>query len=145
MTNSININKSLEALEKSVWSSLDETEQESYLITECNRLRKIPLKEFEPEDFRILIGQDIGLNFLIPLAIDLLKKDILIEGDFYPGDLLSVTLRCDTKYWKENKNNWKEVSQLFLANSEKIHSSDEIDWDIKKDLKRYFKNFSEIN
>ena len=145
MTKSININKTLEALEKDVWPSLNEADQESYLIKECNRLRKIPLKEFETEDFRILIGQDIGLTFLIPLAIDYLKKNILIEGDFYPGDLLSVTLRCDTKYWKENKNNWQEVSQLFDTNTEKINLSDEIDWDIKKDLKSYFKKFSEIN
>jgi hypothetical protein len=140
----INTNKTLETLEKQVWPSLNETDQESYLITECNRLRKIPLKDFETEDFRILIGQDIGLKFLIPLAIDILRKDILAEGDNYPGDLLANILRSDKQFWKEDKSQWKSVCELYESNKDRIKSSDLI-WDIKKDLKEYYMNFKEIN
>ena len=145
MKNSINTNKTLEALEKHVWPPLNEVDQESYLITECNRLRKIPLKNFTTEDFRILIGQDIGLKFLIPLAIEILKKEILAEGDCYPGDLLANLLRSDKNYWKENQKEWNEVFNLYQTKKEKIKSSEEIDWEIKKDLKEYFSNFQSLN
>lgn len=57
--------KSLENLEKDIWSPLHKDEN-SYLIQTCHKLRKKQLKDFEIEDLRIMIGQNIGLNFLIP-------------------------------------------------------------------------------
>lgn len=46
-----------------------------------------------PEDFRLLIGQGIGVNVLSPHALALLASDVLAEGDFYPGDLLATAIR----------------------------------------------------
>ena len=81
----IDLNKTLEQLENDYWK---EPSHDSRLVLTCYLLRKKPLKDFEIEDFRILIGQDFSLDYLIPLALDKLEKDILAEGDYYQGDLL---------------------------------------------------------
>lgn len=76
---------SLEQLEKDVWP---EPEYNSHLVTTCHKLRKKSLSDFSIEDLRIMIGQGIGLKFLLPKAVDILKENPFAEGDFYAGDLL---------------------------------------------------------
>lgn len=46
-----------------------------------------------------MIGQNIGLNYLLPLAIEQLRRDPLVAGDFYPGDLLAAVLRVESGFW----------------------------------------------
>lgn len=77
----------IEKLEGVVWS---EPTYDSQLVVRCHELRKIPLNEFSTGDLRIMIGQQIGLPYLIPLAIEELSKNLLVEGDFYEGDLLKT-------------------------------------------------------
>lgn len=113
--------KSLESLEKDIWG---EPEYDSYLVTTCHRLRKKQLKDFGIEDLRIMIGQNLGLKFLIPLAIDRLKENILAEGDFYEGDLLKAVLTSDANYWKEDKEYWTKTIDLFNDNIETLNNTD---------------------
>ncbi|MBQ4912835.1 hypothetical protein J8L85_00200 [Maribacter sp. MMG018] len=68
--------KSLDNLKKAYWSKPD---YESHLVKTCHQLRKKPLKEFEIEDLRIMIGQNIGPKFLVSVAIEELKENILNE------------------------------------------------------------------
>ncbi|WP_419905147.1 contact-dependent growth inhibition system immunity protein [Kiloniella sp.] len=79
----------LEQLEDDVWPEPDFA---SRLVTTCHKLRKKPLADFDVEDLRIMIGQNIGLRHLLPMAIDKLRKNPLCEGDFYDGDLLSQVI-----------------------------------------------------
>jgi hypothetical protein len=72
---------------------------DSYLVKTCHRLRKKPIGEFSVEDLRIMIGQKIGLMFLVPPALERLVDNPLSEGDFYPGDLLCSLLRVDSDFW----------------------------------------------
>lgn len=117
------LEKSLESLEKSTWSPLDPDEG-SHLIKTCHQLRKKQLKDFNTEDLRIMIGQDIGLKFLIPLAIQTLKDNILSEGDLYEGDLLKSVLTSDVNYWRENQDNWKTLCNLMDKHFSLLKSSD---------------------
>ncbi len=75
----------IEELENDVWPK---PEFESHLVTTCHRLRQKPINEFTTEDFRIMIGQNMALEILMPGAIAILERDPLAEGNFYPGDLL---------------------------------------------------------
>jgi hypothetical protein len=52
-----------------------------------------------PDDLRLLIGQQIGVEILLRHALALLASDPLVEGDFYPGDLLVAVLRLPPEYW----------------------------------------------
>ena len=70
-----------------------------YLVKTCHALRSKPIKEMTVEDLRILIGQQIGLRFVVPRALDVLEKNPMAQGDFYPGDLLLSVLRIDAEFW----------------------------------------------
>ncbi|MDH5379720.1 MAG: contact-dependent growth inhibition system immunity protein [Cyclobacteriaceae bacterium] len=135
------ISKSLESLEKDIWG---ESEYDSYLVTTCHRLRKIQLKDFDIEDLRIMIGQNIGLKFLIPLAIDRLKENILAEGDFYAGDLLKTVLTSEVDYWRKDKENWKKTIDLFNDNIETLNDTDTSSI-IRKEWFDAFSEFKKFN
>ena len=94
------LSKTLESLEKDYWG---EPEYNSHLVTTCHRLRKKPLKDFETEDLRIMIGQNIGLKYLMPLALDKIDKNIQTDGDLYDGDLLQAVLKSDKSTGKQKK------------------------------------------
>jgi len=128
--------KTLESLEKKIWPSLDKDEG-SYLVKTCHSLRNKQLKDFSVEDLRIMIGQNIGLEYLIPLALDVLEGNILAEGDFYEGDLLKSVLTSDKKYWEKSTENWRKVKELFEKNEQTLE-----DFDTTREIKKgWFDNY----
>ena len=107
--------KTLENLEKDHW---EKPKEESHTVTRCHNLRKIPLDQFSIEDLRIMIGQGIGLKYLLPLAIEELKKNILAEGDLFEGDLLEALRRVNSELWNKHPEYKKELNKLIAHNSE---------------------------
>lgn len=105
--------KTLENLEKSIWGK---PEFDSHLVVTCHKLRKKHLKDFTVEDLRIMIGQSFNLDYLILLSIEKLEENILIEGDCYEGDLLSMVLTSEIEYWKKNQSLWEKVCKLYEEN-----------------------------
>jgi len=120
--------KSLESLEKKSWPALS-SDEGSYLIKTCNSLRKKQLQDFTTEDLRIMIGQEIGLYFLMPLAIETLTDNLFAEGDMYEGDLLKSVLDVNNKFWDENKNYWQQLNDLIKDRRQEIK---EMKFDISK-------------
>ena len=102
--------KNLDNLEKDTWTS---SPNDTNLVKRCTELRKLPLNQFTTEDLRIMIGQRIGLKYLIPLALETLFNDLFVEGNFFEGDLLQNVLKIDTKFWNENKKYWQELNNLI--------------------------------
>ena len=111
--------KSLEILAKNIWPALG-SDVSSYLIKTCNSLRKKQLQDFTTEDLRIMIGQEIGLYFLIPIAIETLTDNLFAEGDMYEGDLLKNVLDVDTKFWDDNKSYWQQLNGLIKYRRQEI-------------------------
>ncbi|MGW4991736.1 contact-dependent growth inhibition system immunity protein [Streptomyces mirabilis] len=99
MTRPLNLDRSLEELERACWPapSADDTR----LVTTARALRRRPIGELTVEDMRLLIGQDIGLPYLLPLALDVLRENPMAEGHMYAGDLLSVVLTRNPSLWAE--------------------------------------------
>ena len=93
--------KTLDQLEGVVWG---EPTYDSHLVTTCHRLRTKPIDEFSVEDLRIMIGQQIGLPHLVPLAVAALERDPLAEGDDYPGDLLANVIGA--REWLQANPEW---------------------------------------
>jgi hypothetical protein len=85
------------------------------LVKRCIELSKFPLSAFSVEDLRLMIGQQLGLKYLIPLALDKLKDDLFIEADYFPGDLLKNVLNVDTSFWLQNKNVWNHLHSLLIG------------------------------
>lgn len=67
-----------------------------------------------------MIGQEIGLEYLIPLAIDVLAIDLFAEGDFFEGDLLKNVLGINTVFWGSNKIYWKQINDLIKGRRDEI-------------------------
>ena len=109
------LNKSINELEGAE-PELDSNQQNYPLVSRCFELRKKPLKNYTVEDVRLMIGQGIGLSWLVPVAIKKLADNLFSEGDFYPGDLLVNVLRVETSYWVTHA---KEQATLLRLLEEK--------------------------
>lgn len=93
------LTKTIEELDGDRWGP---PEYGSHLVQEAHRLRSVPLGELTVENLRLLLGQQIGTQWLMPLALGRLNVDPLAEGDFYPGDLLIGVLETDATYWSSH-------------------------------------------
>lgn len=103
--------KTIEILEKRNFG--EPNEAPTNMVKRCLQLCKIPLDQFTVEDLRLMIGQEFSLRYLVPLAIENLKTDIFVEGDFFPGDLLKNVLSVDVRFWLNNINLWIEINDLI--------------------------------
>ena len=101
--------KTLEQLEGVVWP---EPTYDSYLTSTCHQLCKKPLDQLGIEDLRIMIGQNIGLEHLVPIAVEVLQRDPLASGHFYPGDLLKAVLSARDSFWNNRDELRKIVAQI---------------------------------
>lgn len=128
--------KTLENLEKDYWV---EPNGDSYLIKTCHQLRKKPLQDFKTEDLRIMISQEIGLKYLIPLAFETLKEDIFAEGDYYEGDLLKSVLTSDREFWRKETDLFNELEELIQKNRQSLKEQEPELLDIFNDLYKNYK------
>lgn len=107
--------KTLEALEKDYWKDPGSC---SNLVLTCHQLRKKQLKDFDAENLRIMITQQIGLKYLVPLAMEKLEENILAEGNLYEGDLLYAVLSVNADYWKSNQGLKAQMSEIVKRNED---------------------------
>ncbi len=112
--------KSLENLEKRDWG--DAKKAPTDLIRRCLELSKVPIGDFSLGDLRIMIGQQCGLPFLVPIALEKLQDNLFVEADYYEGDLLSALLSIDVAFWLEHQDHWNLLNQLVRDNGEQIRA-----------------------
>jgi hypothetical protein len=130
--------KSVEQLEGEVW---EDSDHPTNLVERTNRYRKIPISDLTIEQLRLLIGQNIGLKYLIPPVIKILRDNILAEGDFYDGDLLSAVLNVGDLFWVENQDLKKEVQLLITEKQKDIEARNEAN--IKRQLLKEIESFKD--
>ncbi|MFD4208614.1 contact-dependent growth inhibition system immunity protein [Micromonospora tulbaghiae] len=111
---------SIEQHERDVWP--DPGPEATSLVRRCAELRRKPLAEFTVEDLRVMIGQEIGVPALLPLALQVLRRDPLVEGDYYPGDLLANVLRLPESAGRACEPNGSDCA-LFWPNSSPVARS----------------------
>jgi hypothetical protein len=122
--------KTLDQLEGVIWG---EPTFDSYLVTTCHRLRTKSVDEFSVEDLRIMIGQQIGLPHLVPLAVAALERDPLAEGDYYRGDLLANVIGAVD--WLQANPEW--LARVIRVTERALAALEETD----KDLRERFAEF----
>src|SRR3954447_11478168 len=77
---------------------------DSGLVINVHRLRRVPLKQYRLEDLRLMIGQKVGVNYLVPRALDHLEAHPLASGDLYPGDVLASVARLPDSFWSTHRH-----------------------------------------
>ena len=81
-------------------------------VRRCQSLRQLPIDQLSPSDLRVLVGQDIALKYLMPLALALLRFDPLLAAEHYPGDLLSVAMGVNVGFWKTAQGEHAELMSV---------------------------------
>ncbi|MFF4530346.1 contact-dependent growth inhibition system immunity protein [Streptomyces sp. NPDC001407] len=94
-----NPDRSLEELEDDRWPA--PAADATRLVATVHALRRRPIGSLTVEDLRVLIGQDVGLPYLLPVAMSVLREDPLAEGDMYEGDLLAAVVTRKPFVWSE--------------------------------------------
>lgn len=102
---------SLDQLENK--TSDDPAKAPTPLIGRCLMLRGQPVGELTAADLRVLIGQNIGTKYLLLLAFEKLNEHLMLEAEYYPGDLLKVVLEADPAFWKAHPDlQWQVESAV---------------------------------
>ena len=97
---------------------------------------------FSLEDIRFMIGQELGIVYLLPKAFEYLEKDIFLDASYYEGDLLSVVLKLPSKFWKNNPVERDKVLNLLRLNQDRIESLD-VQFSDSRTLKKTINQFLE--
>ncbi|MFE6699810.1 contact-dependent growth inhibition system immunity protein [Streptomyces sp. NPDC057718] len=92
MDNKTDRSKTIEQLEGIEWPDLPS--DETGLIKAVHKLRKRPINLLTAWEMSRLIGQDVGIPWLLPLALDILRDTAADQrlGGFYDDDLLTAVL-----------------------------------------------------
>ena len=91
-----------------------------------------------------MIGQNTGLQYLIPVAIDHLRQNILAEGDYYEGDLLKAVLTSDKNFWLKHGSLCHELIEVIENQLEHLLDYP-IDDKAKIELIEAYQKFKEAN
>ncbi len=104
--------KSLEELENEV---MEKPKFQTSLTHSVCHLWITPLIKYSIEDLRLMIGQNIGLKYLIPIAVERLIENPFVQGDFYFGDLLLSVLSVESTFWKLHPQMYYEVIEIVAG------------------------------
>jgi hypothetical protein len=108
----------LDVLEPPAWGPAPAAA--TFLAARCHALRRTSLDQFTVEDLRLMIGQQIGLLHLMPLALEQLAIDPLVGGDYFPGDLLESVLRVDRVFWERQTALASSLSAVIASLDEEL-------------------------
>jgi hypothetical protein len=130
--------KSLKELEG---YSMGEPEFPSGLVLRCHALWRKPLADLTPGDLCILIGQGMSLSHLVPLALEMLEKDPLLDAEYFEGDLLAALADRDPLFFTAHPE-WLEVCKSLVYRAlEVLEVEDELDLSFK--LKSFLARFED--
>jgi hypothetical protein len=90
----------IESIEQDGWPGLDEGATD--LVRRVHALRRTPVADLSPDDLRVLLGQRVGVAVVLPIALERVAADPLLEGDYYPGDVLNALLGLGREFWGEH-------------------------------------------
>jgi hypothetical protein len=103
--------QTLTQLEGDDWG---EPDYPSYVVTNSHRLRHKPLREFTAEDLRFMLGQQISLPTLMPMALDVLEVEPFAGGDMSHGALLGMALQVDPQFWRDHPRLWYRMRVVLV-------------------------------
>jgi hypothetical protein len=102
---------SLEQIENDAWGPAPS--DATGLMRTVHDLRRRPVGELAAGEIRTLLGQQEGVNVLMPFALESLESDPLQETMYYSGDLLVAALRVPRSYWTANPDQHTKIKTII--------------------------------
>ncbi|MFJ8400268.1 contact-dependent growth inhibition system immunity protein [Streptomyces microflavus] len=124
--NRVAIHKSLEQLETFEWPA--PPADATGLVKAARSLHKRPIGSLNAQELGRLIGQDIGLPWLLPIALNILRETVADQRltGFYDDDLLTAVLTRKSNVWRSYPQlaaDLKEITPLLEDTSPYIHAN----------------------
>lgn len=125
----IKMDKTIEQIENDFWEDGDFP---TGLVERIARIRKKRIGDFDDDDLRVAIQQVICLEHIMPVAIDRIKQDVLVEAFYYPGDLLMAMLGA-RDYWEKNSQ-WRDDLRDYLYSIKDLLQRAYMTHEIREDM-----------
>jgi hypothetical protein len=103
--------KSLQELDGQHWG--EPSAAPTPMVGRVLELRRKPFRDLTDGEVRLAVGQSVGLRHVLPLAVERLRPNPLLDADNYPGDLLAALIRLDAQVWTEWPDLHAELAELF--------------------------------
>lgn len=71
------------------------------------------LDDFTPKELRLMISQNIGNEFLVPIALETLENNLFLKAEHRPGDLLQAVCSVEKDFWVQNEKLYKELTSMI--------------------------------
>jgi hypothetical protein len=75
---------------------------ESYVIRTSHAVRRKPLDSLSLEDIRMGVMQQVGLTYLVPIAIEAVEQDPFAESMHFEAEITLKLLQIPYEYWKRH-------------------------------------------
>jgi hypothetical protein len=75
--------------------------------------RKKPLNALRLDEIGRLVLQLDGFPYLLDLVFPLLEADPLVDGGYYPGDMLSQLLQAEQSIWNDRPAYQERLADLY--------------------------------
>jgi hypothetical protein len=59
-----------------------------------------------------MIGQGLGLPYLVPIALEVLEANPFAKGDYYPGDLLKMVASVPLAFWSDHPSYRRRAAHI---------------------------------
>jgi hypothetical protein len=83
------------------------------LVERHEAATETPLRELSAAQIAMLIRQKTELELVLPLALEILAEQPLLDAEYYPGDLLNAVLGIPDTYWQSHQNDWYDAYSLL--------------------------------
>lgn len=123
-------NKSIEQLENVYWPELDD--YISQTVKDCYAFRKIPLKDLTIRQVCILLRQDIGSEFLMPMVLERMNADLYEEDPEDGSTFLESIDGFKHEMFERSSDLWKPMMAFLRTRREEVEQF--IGWKRYEDL-----------
>ncbi len=140
------LKKSISELEGWQWTGDIPTEDGWRTEFRFYQLHRRPIADLQISDIYFLILENTGLEYLVPIALEKLADDLLLEAENYPGDLFSALLSINNSpsYWSNHKPEKRALMNIYERQKDRLNVGDFIEYSIIKRIKHDYKTFVEV-
>lgn len=87
------------------------------LVRTVHNLRKRPVGSLNAYEMGRMIGQNEGIPWLLPMALEILRNAAAEEslGDFFDDDLLTAVLTRGSDVWRRDPQLAVDLKEILLA------------------------------